>query len=319
MVSKREQRWRDERDRLHKADLKRREKEKELAFIRLKGAVELATIQQELNQQQKQRNSLMPNGTKNYSAANRGELAKLKDSATKDMWTLRNHANKFKADSAKLQQEYTVKLDEVPADQRAAAEKLYLGEYQRKLAKMREDQLEQRTELVASMKERAALAASARENLGNTVVAATLYGIGDERRSRIEQSLVNAGPAVIAAAGERARLTGDKMLAAAVFARNADIKKDQRPINSKAFADLHFGDEVEGVEDAVTAIELAAVQAAYADAEITGDTAKFDKLGFGLKFKGARLDPTEREEPEVQPNQHPNAKISRAINPPEED
>jgi hypothetical protein len=91
--------------------------------------------------------------------------------------------------------------------------------------------------------------------------------LGSERRSRIQQQIEQSGPVELASLAELAAATRDKELAAALCGRVGNMRRDERPFDAGALADVMFGELHRELSQALVEAERRVLEALQADQE----------------------------------------------------
>ena len=138
----------------------------------------------------------------------------------------------------------------------------------------------------------------ARINLTDPRKLATGFGLGDERRSRIEQSLATAGPTELGMLAARAEVESDQCLAAALINVNSNLPRPQRGFNSTELSEKLFGKEARDAKEMVDAASYELDRALAVNREFNGDKPTgFDRVNAGFKHPGKTLVPSDKPAP----------------------
>lgn len=280
--------------------------------------IRLKNIQEAELYQLTKETTKMSNGKKTIIApsdkASAGKLFELVKEETRQMALV--NAN-YKTKAKDIRTKYQSVLEAMPAKNREAAREGIEAAIAEELAKLRAETSEARTAKMANITEARKVMNEVLPHLTNPIIQASMYGLDGANiatRSLYTTELANAGPAVVRAAAEQARITGNLHLAAAVLKRSAEFSKEQRPVNSKSYSEMMFGHLTEGVDSYAQGIDIAAETAIAFQKEIDGDApmSATDKIAFALANPGAgRLMP--QDTGDDQPDNSSLAKMVRGL------
>lgn len=117
------------------------------------------------------------------------------------------------------------------------------------------------------------------------IAMATSHGIGSEERGRYLAEYQGLGPAALKRAADRARLTGNKVEAAALVLVNDKAAKSDRGFSSQDLAESVFGEDSRKAFEAINRIEHAFANAMARNRTLEGKPlSPTESIAHGLKY-----------------------------------
>ncbi len=234
---------------------------------------------------------------KRVIATSLAQLKGIAEGATKASTTFSQKIKALNAEVARKRGEIDANIASAGPERKAMAEALYSGEFNDWIRDYRKSTEAERYTTLKELNAANEQVAYARVNLTDARKLASGFALGDERRSRIEQSLATAGPASLQMLAAKAAAENDQILASVLVGINDSLPRNERSFQSSELAEAVFGTEAKAAKDFVTTIDRSLAAAMVQNREFDGfKQSPFSKLAAGMKFEGT-LVPKEKSAP----------------------
>jgi len=229
----------------------------------------------------------------------KAELQILAERAARLMRTIEADTAKYQYDAERMRRESLNRLNMIqdPAN-RKAVESVFADELKSALKKLRDDTASTRMPPIQEIHAINEAVQETREHLADPILQGTIHSMGSERRYRVGQELLNAGPASVRSFAAQAELTGDKEAAAAILMKLSATEKKYRLVDATEFATKIFGQECENVLALAKNVRLGNDRAIAAMRAVDGNPlSPLEKVKAGLDHEGNRISPVEVPSP----------------------
>lgn len=229
-------------------------------------------------------------------------LQEAADKATRHLLDHEGRIKAYKQQEAAIRQEIASSVANLSGPARQQTQEIFDQEQDTRIRALRKSTEKHRWEKAGEIQDIRNSASKVREYLTNPIIVASTYGVGTPERNAFEATLEGLGPATIANMALKARLEGNKHLAAACIRANALLSANARMFDSKELAQELFGDETDNAKKLFNAIELAFDKSLHQARESDGKPmSPTTQMSMGMKHgPGTKMVPNDPESGELE-------------------